>query len=70
MTMLTKDCLNGHDFFEISERRIAFETRVTEDGVRWTIRELERDGQIVRDGEKIRLVNAHKYVKSDTWGEI
>lgn len=68
--LLTKDCLSGHQPFEISERKISFETGIAEDGVSWMLCDLEKDGQISRDGEKIRLVNAHKYVKSDTWGEI
>lgn len=68
--LLTKDCLSGHQPFEISERKISIETSITEKWVSWILRELEKDRQIARDGEKIRLVNAHKYVKSDTWGEI
>jgi hypothetical protein len=61
--LMTNSAVNIAGIYEISKRRIAFETGVPDEEVGNILRQLGNDGKIVYDGRVCWLCNFHKYHK-------
>ena len=61
--LMTNSAVNIAGIYEISKRRIAFETGVPDEEVGNILRQLGNDGKIVYDGRVCWLRNFHKYHK-------
>ena len=61
--LMTNSAVNIAGLYEISRRRIAFETGVDDDEIGNILEKLGTDGKIVYDGRVCWLCNFHKYNK-------